>query len=109
MTATASPPSAPPQENALISLGANVFLPILILSKGDQLIENPTLVLVVALAFPAGYFVYDLVKRGKQNLVSIIGFVAVLLTGGIGLLELPRKWVIVGEGTVIFVVRFVRL
>lgn len=82
------------------NLGLNVILPVLVLRKGDQFISSPAAVLVLALAFPVGYFFYDLKTRGKRNLISILGFVSVLLTGGIGLLELPRFWVIVKEAAI---------
>jgi|TARA_B110000438_G_scaffold273680_1_gene293265 hypothetical protein len=82
------------------NLGLNVILPVLVLRKGDQFIGSPAAVLVLALAFPVGYFFYDLKTRGKKNFISILGFVSVLLTGGIGLLELPRFWVIVKEAAI---------
>jgi intracellular septation protein A len=79
------------------NLGLNVFLPVLFLRKGDQYIDSPAAVLIIALAFPVGYFLYDLKTRGKKNFISILGFISVLITGGIGLFELPRFWVIVKE------------
>lgn len=79
------------------NIGLNVILPVLVLRKGDQFIESAAAVLIIALAFPVAYFFYDLKTRGKRNLISILGFVSILLTGGIGLLELPRFWVIVKE------------
>ncbi|MFP4281221.1 MAG: VC0807 family protein [Opitutales bacterium] len=79
------------------NLGLNLVLPIIVLRQGDRFIANDALVLAVALAFPVAYFLYDLKERGKKNLISVIGFASVLLTGGIGLLELPRFWIIVKE------------
>lgn len=87
-------------ESIWLNLGLNVILPVLILRKGDQLLNSPALVLLLALAFPVAYFVYDLKTRGKRNFISILGFVSVLITGGIGLLELPRFWVIVKEAAI---------
>lgn len=71
-------------------MGFNLIIPILLLSKGaDWLSFLPAWgVLIVALAFPIGYFCYDLSTRKKINGFSIIGVVSVLLTGGIGLLKL---------------------
>jgi hypothetical protein len=34
------------------------------------------------------YFLYDFFKNGNKNFISILGFISILLTGGIGLLEL---------------------
>jgi len=77
-------------ENPWINMGFNLVIPILLLSKGgDWLGFLPAWgVLMVALAFPIGYFAYDFSTRRKVNGFSIIGFISVLLTGGIGLLKL---------------------
>lgn len=75
----------------------NIVLPLLILKFGNRLLPNASVVLVVALAFPTCYFIYDWVARQRRNWIAVIGFVSVLLTGGVGLLELPRFWVIVKE------------
>ena len=58
-----------------------------------ELFENPAVgVLPIALAFPITYFVYDYFKRSKYNFLSILGLISVLLTGGIGIFEIPTKW-----------------
>lgn len=103
------------QESVLLSLTLNLIAPILILRQGRKLEQlfpadadgwlgqlreiaaEPSLVLVIALAFPVGYFIYDWRRRRKRNLVSILGFVSVLMTGGIGLLSLPRDWFLIKE------------
>ncbi len=48
--------------------------------------------LVVALLFPIIYGGMDLVRNKKFNFISALGFISVLLTGGIGLLELDTRW-----------------
>lgn len=76
-------------ENALSNLLFNIIVPALILmkfSKDEYL--GPTWGLIVALAFPVAYFLYDFIKTNNKNFISILGFVSVLLTGGIGLLKL---------------------
>ncbi len=93
-------PDPPKRENSLYSLLFNIALPVIILSKGDKFIAQPAIVLVLALAFPIIYFIWDYKRRGKRNFISIIGFVSVLLTGGIGLFQLPRMWFIVKETTI---------
>lgn len=93
--------SAPKQENVWLNLGFNVVVPSLLLAKGKAWLGfSPHGVLIVALAFPVGYFLYDLWKRRKCNWISVIGFLGVLLTGGIGLLALDKKWVVVKETSV---------
>ncbi|KAF0093085.1 MAG: hypothetical protein E1N59_3160 [Puniceicoccaceae bacterium 5H] len=83
-----------------MNLLLNIALPVVILGQGDRVTDNAVVVLLVALAFPVGYFVYDLVKRRKYNFISILGFISVLLTGGIGLLQLSRDWFIVKEAAI---------
>ena len=84
----------------LFNIFFNILLPVIILSKGGRFVESPAVVMIVALSFPVCYFFYDLKRRKKKyNFFSIIGFVSVLLTGGVGLLALPRFWFIVkGSG-----------
>ena len=88
--AMTEPSHAPVRENLFLNLGCNLLLPILLLSKGSDWFPglSPAVVLIIALAFPIGYFAYDLRARGKKNVISILGMVSVLLTGGIGLLKL---------------------
>jgi len=78
------------RENPWYNLIFNIGAPILLLTKGADWLPflSPQLVLVIALLFPIGYFIYDLNKRKKVNGISILGFISVLLTGGIGLLKL---------------------
>ncbi|MGB0371382.1 MAG: VC0807 family protein [Opitutales bacterium] len=91
----------PQQENLMLNLGMNLILPVLILNKGkDWLDLSPSIILVVALAFPLGYGIYDFATRKKFNFFSIIGFVSVLLTGGIGLMELDNRWLAIKEAAI---------
>ena len=91
-------PNTPKRENTWLSLGLNILLPALILMKGAQWFGlPPASILVIALAFPIGYGCYDFVIRRKYNVFSIVGFVSILLTGGIGLLELSPRWIAVKE------------
>jgi len=97
-TTLASHNSKPKQENFLLNIGCNIVLPIVALkqlSSDDRL--GPVMGLVIALLFPIGYFVYDLAKRRNANVISIFGFMNILLTGGIGLMEAEPKWVVIKE------------
>jgi len=67
-------------------------------SGEDQL--GPTGGLLVALAFPICYGLYDLLGNGTRNWVALLGVVSVLLTGGIGLMKLDPKWLAVKEATI---------
>ena len=87
--------SKPKQENALLNLLLNVLLPVTILSycskeKGWYSV-GPKWALVIAVALPIGYQIYDWFQRRKMNLFSIIGMISVLITGGLGLLELGAQ------------------
>ncbi len=95
-------PSAPvKKENLLLNLVFNVGLPTLVLSKlsKDELL-GPVLGLVVALAFPLGYGVWDYLERRKTNFISILGFASVLLTGGLGLLHVGGMGFAIKEAAV---------
>ena len=93
--------SAPKRESAWINIIFNVVLPALILMKGERLLHLPTwAALCIALAFPVAYFIHDLRSRGRRNIISIIGFVSTLITGGVGLLHLPSDWIAIKEAAV---------
>lgn len=95
-------------ENFWLNLGCNIIAPSLLLVKGRSIIERfgfecsniDFWVFLVAMAFPIFYGIFDFVSRKKWNLFSVIGFVSVLLTGGVGLLSLSKDWIIVKEGAV---------
>ena len=53
------------------------------LSKETRL--GPVWGLIVALAFPVSYGIYDFIARKKTNLFSVLGFVGILLSGVLGL------------------------
>ncbi|MBM3878992.1 MAG: MFS transporter [Verrucomicrobia bacterium] len=92
-------------DNLWVNLTFNAVLPALILaflSKEDRL--GPVGGLVLALAFPFGYGLYDLAYRRTWNLLSILGFVSTLLTGGLGLLKMHGAWFAVKEAALPLVV-----
>ena len=88
-------------ENLFLNLIFNIALPSLVLSKlSTPERMGPVAGLVVALAFPLGYGVWDYAKRRHANFISIIGLASVLLTGGLGLLHISVFWFAVKEGVV---------
>lgn len=93
---------APKRENIWVNIILNVALPSILLSKGGKWFGlDPALVLIIALFFPVAYGIYDFATRNKVNLFSIIGFVSVLITGAIGLIEnVPTKWYAIKEAAV---------
>ena len=116
------PTSPPKRENIWLNLGLNVLIPSLLLTKGQQWLERlaekssavqgfldltagwglktSAVVLIIALAFPVIYGIYDFVVRRKYNFFSVLGFVSVLISGGIGLLELNKDWVAIKEAAI---------
>lgn len=93
--------SAAKAENPWLSLGINIVIPALILMKlssEDRL--GPVMGLIVALAFPLTYGILDGVRRRRFNFISALGVVSILLTGGIGLLQLDTKWIAIKEAAV---------
>ncbi|GDY27974.1 hypothetical protein AHAT_38640 [Agarivorans sp. Toyoura001] len=56
--------------------------------------------LIVALAFPLGWGLFELIRYRKFNFIALLGLVSVLLTGGIGLFELDTKWLAIKEAAI---------
>ena len=89
------------RENPILSLVFNIVIPVIILKNGvkwiqkyqidvwiDALLENvhiSSVIFAIALFFPLSYFFFDLYQRKNINFISILGFVNILLTGGIGI------------------------
>jgi hypothetical protein len=97
------PLHSPPQhkESMLANLLLNIIIPTLILTKGSkEAYLGPTIGLLVALAFPLGYGLYDYWRSRKINIFSAIGLVSILLTGGISLLKLPPSYMAIKEATI---------
>ena len=81
------------QPHPLTDLLLTVILPSVVLesmSKPERL--GPAWALVVALIMPIGFGIYCFVKKRGLNFFSILGFVAVVVTGGLGLLNLSSGW-----------------
>ncbi len=98
-----SRPAAPParKESLLANLLLNIIIPTLILSKlsGEDYLGTKWAI-VVALAFPLVYGLKDLIGNGKVNFYSALGIISILLTGGIGLLELDAQYMAIKEATI---------
>lgn len=85
-------------ENAWLNIFLNVIIPALILTKlSDPQYLGQVWALIVALAFPILYGAYDYITRKKHNFFSALGLISVLLTGGIGLMELNKGWMVAKE------------
>jgi hypothetical protein len=84
-----------------IDLIISILVPSVILMKfsGEEHL-GPTLALIVALAFPIAYGIYELTVNGHRNFMALLGVISVLLTGGIGLLKIDAQWLAVKEAAI---------
>lgn len=92
----------PPVKGGFLgNLAFNIIIPVLILSRlsGEDRL-GPSLSIVIALAFPIGYGLWDLRQSGKINAFSILGVVSVFLTGGISLLQLDPQYIAIKEAAI---------
>ena len=91
----------PKRENMWLNILLNIVIPTFILIKGSKPeYLGPTWGLVIALAFPISYGVYEYGRVRKINFFSALGVVSVLLTGGISLLKLPPQYMAIKEATI---------
>ncbi len=89
------------KENGLLNILINVAIPSFIMIKGSKPeFLGPALAFAIAIAFPLSYGIWDYYKRRKINFFSGLGLVSVFLTGGIGLLKLPREYMVWKEAGV---------
>lgn len=93
--------AAPKRENLLLNIACNIVVPTYVLtSLSEPHRLGPQWGMLVALAFPLGYGVYDLIRRKKTNVFSIVGICSVLLTGGLNQLKADVKWFAVKEAAI---------
>lgn len=101
--------SAPPansnqpnqREGLLGNLLFNIIAPTLILTKlSGEAYLGPTWGIIVALAFPVVYGIRDFSRTGKLNFFSALGFISVLLTGGMSLLKLDPQYIAIKEAAI---------
>jgi len=85
----------------LIELAVTLIVPSLILMKlsGPEDL-GAVKALLLALTFPLAWGARDLLMRRKLNLFAALGLVSILLTGGIGLLQLDTQWLAIKEAAI---------
>lgn len=85
----------------MISLVINIVIPTVIMTRfaGDDKLGAVN-ALLLALAFPFLYGVYEMVNTRKIGWVPILGLVSIMISGGIGLLKLPAEWIAVKEAMI---------
>ena len=85
----------------LIDLLVSIIIPSIILMKfsGDNDL-GASGALITALAFPIGWGLFELIKYRIFNFIALLGLISVLLTGGIGLLQLDTQWLAIKEAAI---------
>ncbi len=85
----------------LIDLLVSIIIPSVILMKfsGDNDL-GASGALITALAFPISWGLFELIKYRKFNFIALLGLISVLLTGGIGLLQLDTQWLAIKEAAI---------
>jgi hypothetical protein len=80
-------------QNPLLDLVLNVVLPSLILEKlSKPAYLGPQWALVVAVSIPLAYGLWSFSQKRGMNFFSVFGLVAIIFTGGLGLLKLDPVW-----------------
>lgn len=83
-------------ENAFLNILFNIVIPIMILNRGSKMMGS-FWALIIALAFPLSYGIYDHIKRRKTNAISVLGLLNVGITGSLALFKLHGIWFAVKE------------
>ena len=87
--------------NPLIELLLTLILPSFILMKLSGPEDLGTLnALLVALAFPLFWGAYSLLRERNVGMLAVLGLCSILLTGGIGVLQLDPQWLAVKEAAI---------
>jgi hypothetical protein len=85
----------------MLNLFITVILPVIILTRfSDDDSLGPDRALVLALALPLGWAIWELARSRRVSASPIIGAVGVLLTGGFRLFEIPPKWFAIKEASI---------
>ncbi len=90
-----------PKNSPLVELLITIVIPSVILMKfsGPESLGSVN-ALLLALAFPLGWGLRDLLMYRKVNLFAVLGLISTLLTGGIGLLQLDNQWLAIKEAAI---------
>lgn len=85
----------------LLELVVCILIPTLILKKlsTDDMLGNKW-ALVLALSLPLLMGLYDFMRDKKIAFVPALGFISIFLTGGIGLLQLPKEYIAIKEALI---------
>lgn len=105
VTTPDTPPPAPragaAKPNPFLEIAVTIVVPSLVLIQlsGDDWLGRVG-ALMLALAFPVGWGLWDGMRRHKVNWLAVIGAVSTLITGGIALLQIDTQWLAVKEASI---------
>ncbi|MBT4760985.1 MAG: hypothetical protein HOO06_04740 [Bdellovibrionaceae bacterium] len=87
------------KENPLPNLLFNIIIPVVILNQLTKRLgeDGPTIALIAALIFPTVYGLWDYFKNHNKNIISALGVINILMTGGLALFHLEGIWFAVKE------------
>ncbi len=85
----------------LLDLLVSLVIPSIILMKfsGAEHLGAST-ALVIALIFPLSWGLLEFLKHREFNFIALLGLISIVLTGGIGLLQLDTQWLAIKEAAI---------
>lgn len=85
----------------MLSLAINILIPTVIMMRfaGDDKLGAVN-ALLLALAFPFLYGVYEMARTKKVGWVPVLGLVSIAISGGVGLLKLPPEYIAIKEAMI---------
>lgn len=89
------------QENIFVNIILNIVLPTVILTKfsGEDALGVRNAI-IIALMFPIGYGLYDLISARRVNYISLLGIFSIMLTGTFSLLKLEAQYIAIKEAAI---------
>ena len=87
------------KKNPILEILINVIIPVVLLNHLSQEID-PRIALIVVLSIPFSYGLYTYIKSHNKNIFSIIGFINILLTGGLALITFEGLWFAIKEASI---------
>ncbi len=99
------------KDNGLNNLLLTIVIPALILMKGPKWATNffdievsALHILLIALAFPFIFGLYDLVIKKEKNFIAVLGFISILLSGIVGVMKLSTDLIAIKEAAIPFII-----
>ncbi len=85
----------------IVDMMISIVIPSIILMKmsGESGL-GASGALILALSLPLGWGLFELIRYKKFNFLALLGLISVLLTGGIGLLQLDTQWLAIKEAAI---------